>query len=360
MTLSPRKICQFGSLVFLMSALVACSEPQQDAQNDEVHTVVIKIAEGGTVSALTNRRFIGLVEPVSTVDISFQVTGNMTQLPVKEGTIVPEGNLLAALDPAEFESAVREAEVAVDVAESEYKRKKILLDKQLVAPEAFEQSRSVYDLRKVALGNAQRNLSYATITAPFDALITRRLVDAHTNVQAREAVLRIQDVSELRVRISVPEDLMRLSTDASNVDVKAIVSAAGKEYTYPLEYREHSTEADQVAQSYGVVFGMQRSEEINLLPGMTVSVVVNPKTASGNAIVYVPVGALDDNAGAGVRVWVYNPETSAVSPRSVQLGAIVNGYVTIVSGLEAGEQIVAAGVQSLKDGMKVQPLGKLR
>ncbi|MFC3051594.1 efflux RND transporter periplasmic adaptor subunit [Kordiimonas pumila] len=343
-----------------MSALVACSEPEQVVQPDEIHTVVIKTAEGGTTSALINRRFIGLVEPVSTVDISFQVTGNMTQLPVKEGTVVPEGGLLAALDPAEFKSAVREAEVAVDVAESELRRKKILLDKQLVAPETYEQSRSVYDLRKVALDNAERNLSYTTINAPFDALITRRLVDAHTNVQAREAVLRIQDVSELRVRISVPEDLMRASTDASEVDVKALVSAAGTEYSYPLEYREHSTEADQVAQSYGVVFGMPRPAEVNLLPGMTVSVVVTPKLASGSAIVYVPVGALDDSAGTGMRVWVYNPETELVAPRRVQQGAIMNGYVSVVSGLEAGEQVVAAGVQSLKEGMKVQPLGKLR
>ncbi len=352
------RLMGWGCAAVLAVAIAGCSDSgSQDATTAQPPTVIVDAAlpvqQGDTV--LGPRRFVGRVAAVSTVDISFQVGGRITALPIAEGQIVPAGTVIAELDKSDYELAVREAEVAFNLARQDLRRKSELARSNNVSQATLDNAQAEFDLRQVALDNARLNLSYTTIAAPFDALITRRLAEPQTNVQSGSPVLRIQDVSELRVEISVPEDLMRGPDDQDYYDFEAIVSGAnGESYTFPLEFRENNTEPDAVTQTFTVTLGMPRPDEPNLLPGMTVTVVVNSRLFSGDGGVSVPVTAVVTQPDGGHIVWVYDAETGTVSARTVTLGPIVGERIVIESGLSQGEEVVAAGAQRIRDGMAVR------
>lgn len=341
------------TIALTVMTLAACS-----AENNESIVVSppkpVRLETVGADDQLNSRRFVGRVDAVSTVDLSFQVGGQISELAVQQGTLVRKGELIAALDQADFALAVREAEVQKDHVEKNLERIKTLVDKNMVSDSAFDQANTDHQLQSVALDNARRNLSYTRINAPFDALITRRLIDRFSNVQANTPVVRVQDVTELRVRINVPEGLIALIGARDGFTVEAR-SPDHPQHVFPLEYREHATEVDRTTQTYEVVFGMARPEAIEILPGMTLTVSITPNGSEPLRLVSVPLSAVDTDNEGSFRVWRYDAERSIVSPRNVTLGTISGTHIPVISGLEPGDTIVTAGTNLLSDGMSVRP-----
>ena len=318
--------------------------PNEDGQPVRVETV-------GEAAATATRHFVGRVEAVSTVDLSFEVGGRLAKLPVREGQVISKGDLVAALDPTDFELAVRQAEVQRSLALKELARYRKLLKRDNVSQQAFDRAQADFSLRDVALDQAQRNLDYATIEAPFRALVTRRLVDNFSAVQPKQNIVRIQNVTEIRVAIHVPEQLIHLADNMGVVDTVAVFPFAGN-LELPLEYREHETEPDPVTQTYKVTFGAPPTDKAKILPGMTCSVRVRLDNNHQNAV-SVPLSAVDTDSEGAPRVWVVDNENSTVAPRSVSLGPVQSERVTILDGLEKGETIVTAGTRLLSEGARV-------
>lgn len=300
------------------------------------------------------RRFVGRVEALNTVDLSFQVGGRMVSIPVQQGTVVPRGGLIAELDKADYELAVREARVALDLAELDYQRNRQMLGSGAIPRATYDRALADLEMRQLALDAAQRNFAYTRIEAPFDALITRRIVDPFTQVGPGTPVVRVQDVTELRVAISVPENLMGLLQTPERFRVTAELSALPGQL-FELAYREHATEADPVTQTYQISFGLSREQAPTVLPGMTATVTVASRAGFLPPHITVPVAALDSSPDGSFRVWVYDPVAGTVHARVVVVGALGSQRVTVNSGLEAGEQIVTAGAHLLREGMRVAP-----
>ena len=344
---------KFFNFIFLIPLLLtACGENNSKNQEERLQTVSIYTV--GENRILEERHFVGRVEPVSTVDISFEVGGKILEIPLTEGSFVKKGRLLASLDATNFELALRQARASYDVSSLDFKRKKELLPSKAISKAVFDQSEAEYKLSQVALENAQRNLSKTKLYAPFDALITRRLIEPQTNVGAGIPILRVQDVSEYRVKFSVQESLILNTQSKDDVDVVAMITN-GRTKIYPLEYRENVTETSGFAQTYEVSFGMERPKDINLLPGMTISVVAIPKSNVKNSF-FIPVSSLDTKEDGNIRVWVFNPETKKVSSKDIVIGEIKDDKIEVLSGLLLGEQIVMAGTHLLQEGLLVRPM----
>lgn len=309
-----------------------------------------------TVTAASERvthRFSGRIEAVQTVDLSFQVGGRLTELPPKEGHMVKKGSLLAKLDTADYERAVREAKVNLKLAQQQYDRADALREKGVVAEKTLDQAKANLDLAKVALDNAEQNLAYATLRAPFDAVVTQRLVENFTNVAVGTKVIRLQDVSEIQIDFDAPEALVATTGLADIVGVTAEFAAApGKRF--PLEYRENASEPDPVTQTYRMTFATPRVEGIRILPGMTASVFAELKKP-GSVSVNVPVSAVAAGADGSFHAWVYDAEKGVVAKRPVTIGTPGKEAVPVLSGLRSGDRIVTAGVQNLVEGMAVRP-----
>jgi RND family efflux transporter MFP subunit len=332
--------------------LAGCQEGAAVEESEQIRPV--RLITAGETEALRERRFVGRVDAVSTVDLSFQVGGRITEIPVRQGTLLAEGDTIATLETDDYELALREARLQYDLAERDLTRKRELVAREAISTAAFEQSEIEYGLRRVALDNAERNLTHTTITAPFDALVTRRLADPFANVQAGTAIVRVQDVTELRVHINVPENLIGLVSHPEMFRIEAVFPER-PDTVLPLTYREHATEPDAIAQTYQVTLALEEPFDGTILPGKTVSVRVSLAQEMVQAAMTLPVSAVDTSPEGDFRVWIYDPESQAVAARLVELGEVESDRITLRGGIEPGEQVVAAGAHLMREGLRVRP-----
>lgn len=307
--------------------------------------------------APSRREFVGRVEARLTVDLAFQVGGRLASFPVSEGEILPEGTLIARLETQDFERALREAQVQLQQASQNLERVQTLHERGIASDAAMEEARTAYDLRSVALETVRQNLDYATLTAPFQGLVSRRLVDNFSTVAPGQPIARLQDISELRVAISVPESLIATIDREAERDITARFPFL-PDQNFQLEYRELITEPDQASQTYRVIFALPDGVPANILPGMTANVQVQLEAEGNEAAtsVLIPVSALSTRPDGGFQAWVYDPVSGEVSARDIVTGPVSGATLLVLDGLSAGDLIVTAGVASLHEGMKVRPL----
>jgi len=344
-----------AALVLLPLLLAGCDEGGAPlVERAPAPPVTVRVVEAAAASALDQRSFVGRIEARRTVDLTFQVAGELLAMTVIEGDTVAQGTLLAALDPTDFELALERAEAELALARADYQRSRDLFQRGAVPEARRDQDFAAFRLADVARDRAARDLERTRMSAPFDALIARRLTDEHSYVTSENPVLRVHDVTEMRVVISVPEDLVTLVRGAGSFTAEARLTAA-PDVAFPLTLREFAAEADGVAQSYDVSFAIEGPLDPRVLPGMTAAVIVAVNGDGRERLVEVPLGAIDTNGADGFRVWVIDPASSEVQPRVVTLGLPGDTTAAVLSGLEPGERIVAAGVAKLSPGQRVTP-----
>lgn len=315
----------------------------------------VRVETLGELAPAMSRRFVGRVDAVSSVNLSFQVAGRLIDLPVKQGRLLPKGSLLAELDANDYKLALEQAQVRLKQAQRDLDRKHSLLKSNSVPKAVVDEAEDQLRLAQIAVEAAERNLSYTRLEAPSDVLISRRLVDRFVNLAAGTPVVRVQDVTELRVHISVPEDLVRLVSNPGLIQAKLLLPNNEAAFI-PLEYREHATEPDPVIQTYQVTFGFERPKKLNLLPGMTVTVLVtaDPLLHPADQL-DVALSALNTAPDGSYFLWVFDSATGQVKKRPAKVGRVNGDRIELLSGAKAGEQVITSGGSYLRDGMKVKP-----
>lgn len=325
--------------------------PAPDAPDARIPTVPIVVAERRETSLA--RRFVGRVEPLRTVDIGFQVSGQIVEIAAQEGDFVTEGALIARLDPVDYELRVDRAQARDELTAAEYARVEELARRGVSAEAQLDTSRASRLEAKVALAEAERALRNSRLEAPFDAILVRRMAEEFENVTPASPVLRLQDVSQLLVTISLPEDLAALARAAPGDFTVSADVAALPGLRLSLTPAKFITEPDPVAQTYEVSFAVDEPRDARLLPGMTVSVEI--RRTDGAVPVLVPVSAVDTTSTDVPRIWVFDAASGSVTPREVRLGLPEGDLVPVLGGLEGQARIVASGWWRLRPGMTVRP-----
>ena len=343
-----------GLLFTLLFA--ACSDRTPPAPESQLERRA-KIFTVVDATIRLQRNFVGRVEAVQTIDVSFEVSGPLRELPVLEGQDLAAGDLIAALDPTDFELAVREAEVQVKLSKQDLERKREVLKQRSIARSVVDDAQARYELDLVRLGQARERLAKTRISAPFAATVAQRYVDNFVNVQAGANVVRLHDLTRLLVVANIPESLAATANEDQLLSLYAQFGFSG-ERKFPLALYENRGEADDVAQTYEVSFVMERPDDLNVLPGMTATVQAELLDPAAKASLYVPVSALQSDAEGSVFVWRYHAEDGTVSRQLVEVGSPDAKGVPIVAGLSDGDQIVEVGGEHVQDGMKISPLEK--
>lgn len=340
--------------IFLLIAPLIMAGCGDDEERQERPAQVVKLVEASQQAVYPGRRFVGRVDARSTVNYAFQVGGRITEFPAVQGAVIPQGELIAQLDQTDYALQVRAAEAEYEQARRNLNRQRNLRAQGAVSQAALDAAIAEAERAETQLDSARQELAYTTLHAPFDALIARRLVEKYTTVPPNTEVVRIQDVSELRIRFNVPQALMQHLENGRHFSAEAeIATLPGQRI--PLEYREHVTEPDDVAQTFEVEFA-PAGNGIIALPGTTATVYIQPEAQIDSPLITLPSSALDNDAEGEFRVWVFDPDEGTVAPQRVSVGEMVDDQVMITAGLEAGSRVVATGVHLLRDGMQVKPL----
>lgn len=314
-------------------------------QDSAIRPVMLMTVDGD--SRGVTRRFFGQVVARQSVDLAFQVSGQIVDFPVTEGEEIAAGSLIAALDLEPFELQLEQARLQFDQAERALDRVNRLAS--TVSDVAREDAETQMGLTRVALRNAEVALKNATLLAPFDALVAARNVGNFTTVGQGNPVVRLHDMSEVRIEIDVPEVLFQRAGE--DADVSLVARFPTSDRTYPLSVREFNAEASAVGQTFRLTLGMARPEELLVLPGSSVTVIVTVST--GEIEQLVPASAIrigNDGRTSAMRFVPGDGDTGRLEEIEIEVAATRDGDFNVVSGIEPGDEIVRAGAHAVRDG----------
>ena len=312
------------------------------------------------------RRLSGILAPVETARLSFEVPGKIASVSATLGEKVSKGQELARLDQRTFHLSVQSAEGQLDKANAAlvearntYKRYTELLASGGIsqsgydnARAAFESAQSASKVAQTQLDIARKNLQDSILSAPYDGVITQRLIEPSQQIAAGQPGFEIEGEDGLEVHVLVPENLIQLLRRDQALDVHFPVAP---DMVLQGQITELGTRA-QNANTFPVTVLLNDTHP-NLRAGMTAEVdflvdAVGRTGFSGPGI-RIPVSAISPDMGQGAFVFVYDEASGTVRKRTVQTEAIFNNTVYLSSGLNNGEIIAVAGVAHMHDGQQV-------
>jgi len=345
-------------------ALVACSEGGQSTPPPVSRPVKLFVVEGSSADSV--RTFPGRVDAAQRAELSFRVPGRVKEILVKEGSAVRQGQVLARLDPSDYEIILEDREAGYNNAARNFERGRDLIAKGNISQTDFDNMEAQYRSTSAALSQAKKDLEYTVLKAPFSGRVAQRAVENFEEVMAKQTVFWLHNIDLLDVIIDLPESVVRsvsvnvpdevsLGDSPKLRPVRAWATFEGRpEQAFQLTPREITTKADSQTRTYRATFTMQAPDNFAVLPGMTTSVKLDLSSLLGPTTAkWVPVRAVQADSGLEPRVWVLDPASMTVAAREIAIGRMSGDMIEVTAGLAGGEEVVSVGAPYLAEGMQV-------
>ena len=266
------------SLVALLILPVAACKESAPPERPEVArpAKIFTVQEPG---ANYVRSFPGEVKATDEAQLAFRVPGELVELPATRGKKIKQGDLLARLDPADYQAALSSAQARYDLALAQFNRAAELIERQLIAQADYEKREALMKVRRASLDQARNNLEYTSIYAPFDGVVATQLVENFESVAAGQVVLVLQTGDMVDIIIDVPEAIVarierKFGEDAAPLPQDVVFDSASSE-VYKAWYKEHEAQADPATLTYKVTLSMPATDDVNILPGINASVITD-------------------------------------------------------------------------------------
>ncbi|MBU1234988.1 MAG: efflux RND transporter periplasmic adaptor subunit [Proteobacteria bacterium] len=351
--LQKRTAGKYFTLIFIISIasllLISCSKEEEPVKKEMVRPAKIMTIE--QVAAVQTFKFPGKVQALDRVELSFEVSGKLIELAVNEGQHVKEGDLIARIDPSDYESKLDASQASVNQTKAELDRYTNLLAEKVVARSTFDVIKRNYEVAISNLNISRKAYNDTILKASFSGVVGKKFVENYQVIQAKESIVSLQKTSAIEIVVNAPENVMRKRDPELLQEMSAEFANYPKE-RLPLTIKEISTEADPQTQTYRVIFSMSTPENKTILDGMTATVFLKWTTGDDHAV-EVPVQSIFFDDKGLAYVWMAGKDFR-VTRHQVQVGTFTKGDIKILSGLNSGDRIITAGVQNLTEGMKVR------
>ncbi|HEY5382754.1 MAG TPA: efflux RND transporter periplasmic adaptor subunit [Acidobacteriaceae bacterium] len=381
-------------LSFPVLFILGCHSGDRQTGASQVPIAAVVVASRGPMA--NTLHVAGEFLPFQEVQLHAKVAGYIRQIHVDIGDRVKTGEVLATLDVPELEAQVQGATAGVRQTQEQITRAKsevlraqadyealhaasrrlqqaskaqpgLIAEQELDDATAKDRAAAAQvDAAKSALSATEQELGvsqadqqrytsladYSRITAPFDGVVTWRYADTGALIQAGTSnsgsmpVVKLAQVNVLRLRLPVPESLAPFVHvgDTAQIEVQAIGKTFSGKVTRDTASLDPSTRTMQVEIDVPNPKG-------ELDPGMYAQVTLNIQRAGD--VLEVPIQGVEQN-GSQPFVMLVN-SSNHVEKRPVQIGISTANRMEILSGLEAGDKVIAANLSSFQPGELVQP-----
>ena len=341
-------------LNFLLTGLLAvllasCNQRVQNIENKPA----VKIDTVLSADRQIALQFPGRVKAAQDISLSFRVSGTIQYMHVNDGAYVRKGQLLAELDPTDYQIQLDAAEAEYQSVKAEAERVMALYKENVTTPDAND--KAVYGLRQITAkyNHAKDQLEYTRLYAPFNGYVQKRLFDSHETLAAGMPVVSMISEGKPEVEINLPAaEYIRREQFTSYHCTFDIYS--GQQYSSNLISVTPKANANQL---YTMRLQLERTGGQPLpSPGMNTMVTIE-RTENGQRNLSVPTGAVLHEKG-NTSVFLYNSSTQTIHRCSVTMTRLLSDGRCLVTSdeIKPGALVVASGVHHVKDGEKVEPL----
>ncbi|MEA3412269.1 MAG: efflux RND transporter periplasmic adaptor subunit [Pseudomonadota bacterium] len=360
----------FVTTLCLFVLLGACEKPEEE----KVEPVrPVKAMKVGDIETIDNSYVPGKARAAQEVDLSFRVDGPLVERPINVGDSIVQGDLIARIDPRDYEVELRNTQGRLDNqkaelrrATSEYQRELRIYkeDPGATSEVAVERKREARDKARAGIASleaevdaARDRLDYTNLRAPFDGTITKTYVENFQTVQPNERIARLLDNRRVKFDMDLPEKWISFVPYIEDVTV---IYDAFPNRSVPAEIFEVSKEASRTTRTYRVTLMMDQPEGVRILAGMagraTGKMNLPQEMAEQQGLTVPPSAVFSPDTGDASFLWVVDEKNNTVHQRKVEARTLSDGGVIVDQGVEPGEWVVTAGVHYLREGQEVRIL----
>ena len=333
-------ISALGTMVVAALVMTGCmGKKNTTAQTEQTAAVSVKVAvaQGGIIPQ--DVEFTAGIEPWQKNNIVPALQGaRIDRIYVKVGDRVRKGQLVAEMDPTQYNMA----KVQFETAKADYDRIKKVYDAGGVSEQVLRQTEAAYLVAKETADNLARNVK---LYSPIDGVVTDKK-EEEGNLFTQLPILEIMRMDRLKVRVSISEQYF------TSVKVGTKVALSVDLYpdeTFPGSVRLIYPAIDAATRTFTAEITIPNSNG-RLRPGMFARCTINMGDKQG---VMIPDVAVQKQIGTNER-YVYVIADSTAHRRSVVPGRQIGDMFDIVEGLAAGESVATTSFSRLDDGTKIE------
>ncbi len=343
MTAPYHRVFHITAIVIFLTASAACKS-EHSGSSAVVETlpaerVEVIIAEQS--SPPRQVEIMGTVQAAESASIAAKISGNITDILVNPGSRVNQGDLLVSISAGEISAKLLQAQAQLEQATRNLTREQNLLKKNAATTEMVKTLEETKKIAEAVYKEARTMLSYTSIEAPFDGIITKKHANIGDLATPGTPLIQIESESQLQVITDIPESLiLEISIDdrlpvyipAAGLDIIGVV----KEVAPTADTRSRTAQVKLSIPSEAKIRSGQFARVS--LPGTTGSAILLPKTAVR------PFGQME-------RIFTVRDQSAQL--KLVKTGLTYGSNVEILSGIEPGDTIIVSPEIQLQDGQPV-------
>lgn len=338
------------ALAFVIMLLTSCSGKKSETTGStRSSSIPVQVAQIGSVNNSNTVVASGLISTEDEIRLSFKIGGVIERMLVEEGQQVRKGQLLAAINTTEINAQTKQVELGLAKAQRDYERASNLYKDSVITLEQFQNSKTLLEIAQQNLQQVQFNNKYASIYAPTDGFIVKKLLNAGEITGAGTPALvmsALGNSSKWVLRAGLADREWAL---VEKGDKAIVTSDAFPDKSFTAVITKKALAADMISGSFEVELAME-VKGLKPAVGMFGKAAINPsKITKGFSIPYEAL--LEANGQKGF-VFVTN-DKKTVKRVEVNVASIDNNRVVISDGLGDYAFVIISGSPYLKDGASI-------
>lgn len=279
------------------------------------------------------------------VMLSTQRAGQIAEIQFQQGARADKGQLLVKLDDSSEQAAVESAQLELVAAKATFERTQTLVERSVASQSDLEAANADMAQKQAALAQAQAELAKCHIEAPFAGSLGKRLVSVGDYVGVGAPLVQLVELQNIKAEYQVPE---RFLPWLKLGQIVTLTSSTYPDKTFTAKVTFIAPTIDPETRSVAIQAEVPNHDEL-LKPGLFIK--VDQTLGTNQHALVVPEESLVPSIDGQ---YVYKIVDQHVTQTPVAVGSRFQGLAEITDGLQAGDQIVTAGQQKLKDGSAVQ------
>ncbi|HZF01592.1 MAG TPA: efflux RND transporter periplasmic adaptor subunit, partial [Methylomirabilota bacterium] len=296
---------------------------------------------------------IGSVAAAQGVIVSPEIAGTVSEIDFESGATVKKGDLLLKLDTSSEDAQLRAADAQTEWAKVSAERLRALRADNTVSQSELDQAEAALKQAQANADTIHATIDKKTIRAPFDGRLGIRLVNLGEQLTAGKGIVSLQSLMPVFVDFSLPQqDLSQLAT---GLKVRATSDSYPNNF-FDGELAAINPDLDVATRSIKLRAKYENAGQL-LRPGMFARVeIILPEA---KPVLAIPATAIL-SAPFGDSIFLIEPQTAngktnlAVQQKFIRTGRTHGDFISVESGLKAGDKVATAGIFKLRNGVSVQ------
>jgi RND family efflux transporter MFP subunit len=333
-----------GCWICAMLLFVACGGEQKAPANNEANRIVkIKAELASVVTGVSDLHYSGTIEPLQTVDLSFETVGTVDKVLVQEGDAVRKGQLLATINKSDDEQLRSVSQAKYKQAKDAYSRFKSVYNSGSLSEMKWVEIETTLKEAESQLQLARSGIDKCRLRSPIDGIVGKRDVEPGQYSLSLKTPLKIVVLKTIQVKISVAENEIGKIRKGEKANF-TIAAINGKLFVGTVA--SVGVMADPIARTYDVKIIIS-NPNLEIKPGMVCNVSLN--AGIEQSFLSVPKNAVSRDDNGKAYVYVVSPSKKRAIKQIVQLGNYRDNSIEITGGLSTNQLVITEGKEKLSN-----------